>query len=199
MKKRQCPIEQEVKKQSLAELLALAAADLIEVYFGDESGFWQNPVVARAWQFRGEETRLLPEKGKRLSVFGLLNENCEGKFWTSEKAVKTEFVIDCLEEWLADKTEKPRVLILDNARIHRSKKMQAKFAEWEEKGFYIFFLPPYSPHLNKIEILWRRMKYEWLRPHDYFSFESLTTAIKEILSNLGTQYKISFRDRAFIK
>jgi transposase len=199
LKKRQCPIEQESKKEALAELLALAAAGLIEVYFGDESGFWQNPVIARAWQFAGEEIRLLPEKGKRLSVFGLLNTDCEGKFWASEKTIHSEFVIDCLEEWLRDKNEKPRVLVLDNAKIHRSKKMRAKLAEWEEKGFYIFFLPPYSPHLNIIEILWRKMKYEWLKSEDYLSFESLTTAIKEILSNLGREYKINFKDRALIK
>ncbi len=199
MKKKQCPIEQASKTEALAELFALAAVGLIEVYFGDESGFWQNPVIARAWQFAGEEIRLLPEKGERLAVFGLLNLDCEGKFWTSEKSIKTEFVIECLEEWLADKNEKPRVLVLDNARIHRSKKMQAKLAEWEERGFYIFNLPPYSPHLNIIEILWRKMKYEWLKPEDYLSFESLTTAIKEILSKLGTEYKINFKDRSFIK
>lgn len=199
MKRRQCSIEQESKKEALSELLALVAVGLIEVYFGDESGFWQNPVVARAWQFRGEDIRLLPEKGKRLSVFGLLNVDCEGKFWASEKTIETEFVVDCLEEWLKEKSDKPRVLVLDNARIHRSKKMQAKLAEWEEKGFFIFFLPPYSPHLNKIEIFWRKMKYEWLKPEDYLSFESLTTAVKDILSNVGTQYKINFQDRVFIK
>lgn len=199
MKARQCSIEQESKKEALSELLALAAVGLIDIYFGDESGFWQNPVIARAWQFAGEEIRLLPEKGRRLSVFGLLNTDCEGKFWTSEKNIKTEFVIDCLEEWLKEKNEKPRVLVLDNARIHRSKKMQSKLDEWEEKGFFIFNLPGYSPHLNIIEILWRKMKYEWLKPEDYLSFESLMRAIKKILSNLGTEYKINFQDRAFIK
>lgn len=183
----------------MSEVLALAALDLIEVYFADESGFWQTPVIARAWQFAGEEIRILPEKGKRLSVFGLLNQNCEGKFWASEKTIKTEFVIECLEEWVKEKGEKPRVLVLDNAKIHRSKLITEKLAEWEEKGFYIFFLPPYSPHLNLIEILWRKMKYEWLAPENYLSFESLTIAIKEILSNLGTQYKINFQDRVFIK
>ena len=197
MKKKQCAIEQEYKKEALGELSALAAAGVIEVYYGDESGFWQNSVIARAWQFRGEEIRLLPEKGKRLSVFGLLNHKCEGRFWASETTIKTEFVIDCLEEWLTDKSDCPRVLVLDNAKIHRSKRMQEKLAEWEEKGFYIFFLPPYSPHLNIIEILWRKMKYEWLKPEDYLSFERLRKAIKEILSNMGTHYKINFRDRAF--
>jgi transposase len=199
LKNKQCPIEQESKKEALAELLALEAVGLIEVFFGDESGFWQNPVIARAWQFAGEEIRLLPEKGKRLSVFGLLNQKCEGKFWASEKTIKTEFVIDCLEEWIENKTDLPRVLVLDNARIHRSRKMQGKLAEWEEKGFYIFHLPPYSPHLNLIEILWRKIKYEWLGPDDYASFEKLTEAIKEILSNLGTEYLINFKDRTFIK
>ena len=199
MKKRQCPIEQASKTEALAELLALAAVGLIEIFFGDESGFWQTPVIARAWQFRGEEIRLFPEKGKRLAVFGLLNQNCEGRFWTSENAIKSQFVVDCLEEWIADKSDKPRVLVLDNARIHRSRLVQSKLAEWEERDFYIFNLPPYSPHLNIIEILWRRMKYEWLRPEDYASFEKLTEAIKEILSQLGTEYKIKFKDRKFIK
>ncbi len=199
MKSRQCPIEQESKKEALAEILALEAAGLIEVFFGDESGFWQTPVIARAWQFAGEEIRILPEKSNRLSVFGLLNLDCEGKFWTNEKAIKSELVVDCLEEWIKAKSDKPRVLVLDNARIHHSKLMQSKLAEWEEKGFYIFNLPPYSPHLNIIEILWRKMKYEWLKAEDYISFEKLTEAIKEILSNLGTEYKIKFKDRTLIK
>ena len=199
MKEKQCPIQQESKKEALAELLALEAVGLIELFYGDESGFWQNPVIARAWQFAGEEIRLLPDKGKRLSVFGLLNQKCEGKFWASEKTIKSEFVIECLEEWIKDKTDQVRVLVLDNARIHRSQKMQGKLAEWEEKGFYIFNLPTYSPHLNIIEILWRKMKYEWLKPGDYASFEKLTEAIKEILSNLGAEYKIKFQDRTLIK
>ena len=156
-------------------------------------------MIASAWQFAGEEIRLFPEKGKRLSVFGLLDFNCRGQFWTTAETIKSEFVIECLEQWLADKGEKPRVLVLDNAKIHRSKLMQEKLAEWEEKGFYIFNLPPYSPHLNIIEILWRKIKYEWLKPENYLSFESLTTAIQEILSKLGAEYKINFRDRTFIK
>ena len=199
LKKKQCPIEQTSKCEALTELLALAAVGLIEIFFGDESVFWQTPVVARAWRFAGEEIRILLKKGKRLSVFGLLSDSCEGRFWTTEKTIKSEFVVQCLEEWRKDKSEKPRVLVLDNARIHRSKPMQEKIAEWEEKDFYIFNLPTYSPHLNIIESLWRRMKYEWLNPKDYASFEKLTEAIQEILMQLGTEYKINFKDRVFIK
>lgn len=158
-----------------------------------ESGYLKSVAIA------GEEIRLFPEKGKRVSVFGFLNLKSEGRFWTNEKTIKSEFVIECLEEWLLEKGEKPRVLVLDNARIHRSRIVQEKLLEWEEKGFYIFNLPPYSPHLNIIEVLWRKMKYEWLKPEDYESFEKLTESIKEILSQLGAEYKINFTDRAFIK
>ncbi len=76
MKGKQCPLEQTSKGEALAELLAIEELGLIELFYGDESGFWQNPVIARAWQFAGEEIRLLPEKGNRLSVFGLLNRQC---------------------------------------------------------------------------------------------------------------------------
>ena len=89
--------------------------------------------------------------------------------------------------------------MLDNARIHRSKLMQGKLEEWEDRGFYILNLPTYSPHSNIIEILWRKMKYEWLKPEDYGSFEKLTEALEEISSKLGTQYQINFKDRSFIK
>ena len=66
MKKKQCAIEQEYKKEALAELSALAATGLIEVYYGDESGFWQNPVVSRGWQCAGR--RNSPAAGKRQAL-----------------------------------------------------------------------------------------------------------------------------------
>ena len=42
------------------------------------------------------------------------------------------------------------------ASIHRSEKFNAKLGEWRQKRLRIFHLPPYSPHLNIIETLWRK-------------------------------------------
>lgn len=89
--------------------------------------------------------------------------------------------------------------MLDNAQVHRSPLVQGKLAEWEAKNLYIFFLPTYSPHLNLIEVLGRKMNYEWLKPEDYASFETSTTAVKKILSQIGNEYKIKSKDRAFTK
>ena len=53
--------------------------------------------------------------------------------------------------------------MVDNASIHTSKKFRARIADWIlEKNLLVCFLPTYSPELNLIEILWRKVKYEWL-------------------------------------
>ncbi len=75
MKAKQCPIKQEIKQEALAELFELESKDLIELYFGDESGFCNVPVVARAWQFRAEEIRITPQRSKRLNVCGILRQS----------------------------------------------------------------------------------------------------------------------------
>ena len=199
MKAKQCSIEVADKTEALAEPFELEEGAVIELFFGDGSGFWQTPVIARAWQFRGEEIRITPKRGGRLSVFGFLNKADQARMWTNEKSVTAQFVVDCLEEWMPEKLVKPRVLVLDNARIHRSRLMQSKLAGWEEKNLYVFFLPTYSPHLNLIETLWRKMKYIWLKPEDHISFENLTEAVKKILNEIGNQYKIKFKDGVSLK
>ncbi len=72
MKTKQCEIEVVGKTEALAELFELEEGAVIELFFGDGSGFWQTPVIARAWQFPGEEIRITPEQGKRFTVFGFL-------------------------------------------------------------------------------------------------------------------------------
>ncbi len=196
MRAKQCAVEREAKVEALAELVRLEERGGIELYFGDESGFCQTPVVARAWQFPDEEIRITPQRSKRLNVFGFLSRGNRVRTWTTEKAVTGQFVVEAIEEWVAEKLPQPRILILDNARIHRSRLVQSKLGQWEEKNLYIFFLPAYSPHLNLIETLWRKMKYEWLKAEDYASFEKLTEAVKKILREIGNQYKIKFKDRA---
>ena len=68
---------------------------------------------------------------------------------------------------------KKTAVISNNSPIHKSKKIMAKIKEWGENDLLIFFLPPYSPELNLIEILWRRIKYQWLPFEAYICFQKL--------------------------
>ena len=84
----------------------------------------------------------------------------------------------------------PTVLVLDNAPIHTSAAFQARPGEGESKGLYRFFLPKYSPHLNRIETLWKLMKCHWLQADDYLSFEQLQKALTQMLTEVGSTFTL---------
>ena len=63
---------------------------------------------------------------------------------------------------------------------------------WKQKGVRLLFLPLYSPHLNKIETLWRLMKYRWLSPCAYTDFATLWKSVQEMLAQVGEKYRIYF-------
>src|SRR5690242_7682951 len=50
---------------------------------------------------------------------------------------------------------------LPSARAHPP--MAEKRRQWEQQGLYLYYLPAYSPELNRIEILWKQAKYFWRR------------------------------------
>ena len=54
------------------------------------------------------------------------------------------------------------------------------------------FLPPYSPELNLIEILWRKIKYEWLPLDAYQDFKTLPASLFDVLKRIGSKYRITF-------
>jgi len=54
-------------------------------------------------------------------------------------------------------------VIFDNTSIHAVKKLKPYWDLLEEKRMQFYFLPTHSPELNRIELLWYKMKYEWLR------------------------------------
>ena len=92
----------------------------------------------------------------------------------------------------AQSIEKETVIVFDNAPIHRSEEFAEKIEEWEELGLKIYFLPAYCPSLNKIEMLWEKIKYDWLSWEAYSSYKNLCHELDSILSQIGSKYPITF-------
>jgi len=67
------------------------------------------------------------------------------------------------------------VIILDNASIHRSKKVKRYLRRHE--NIHIFYLPTYSPEYNPVELFWK-----WIKPKVY-GFSALG-GIAELVSRL---------------
>lgn len=176
----------------------LEQAGRCQVLFGDESGFCLAPCLPYLWQRKGQASVGLPVQAhsRRLSVFGLLRKS-DGRLWhfpTTER-LTARHVVDSIESLLPEggaPMERPTVLVLDNAGVHRAKAVREKRKEWRRRGLRLLFLPPYSPHLNAIEVLWRSVKYRWLPTDAYRDFPALCHSVLRVLDQVGSQYRINF-------
>jgi len=112
-------------------------------------------------------------------------------FEVLETTLNSDRFISFMDRFAAQIVKKT-IVILDNCSIHKSKKFMAKIKEWKEQDLLIYFLPAYSPELNLIEILWRRIKYQWLPFDAYLCFQNLKERLSFILKNFGKLYDIIF-------
>lgn len=191
MRKKRCEIKFRKSKEEIEKLNHLHSIDYIDLYFGDASHFSTVPNVPYAWQTKDEPILLPSVRSKSVSVLGLMTP-CSKLFQrTYEGSVNSQTMIDFLDEF-CETISKKTVIILDNAPIHKSKIFKAKIKEWEEQDLIIYFIPPYSPELNLIEILWRFVKYQWLSFDAFTNFASLKKHLKEVLENVGSKYMINF-------
>ncbi len=149
------------------------------------------PCVPYGWQFKDEDVFMPSAKGKGLNCFGLLSRSNRLMFRTTTNTISSDFILEQLEQ-LSFSIRKVTVIVLDNAPVHTAKKIQARRKFWEARGLFLFYLPPYSPHLNIIETLWRKLKYEWLQPDDYASEQLLFYATTQALATVGRSLFINF-------
>ena len=164
---------------------------MIDLYYGDESRVSLEPCIPYGWQFPDEEVFIEAQKGAGFNCFALLKRNNECLMETSEQNINSQFILERLED-LSVKLKKLTVIVLDNARIHTSKIIKERIKVWQTRGLYLFYLPRYSPHLNIVETLWRKLKYEWLSPGDYQSKENLFYQIRLALTSVGQNLFIRF-------
>ena len=181
-----------VKKEQLLLLEQQSQESKIALFYGDESGFSQLGYVPYGWQFNDEKVGISAIHGRQINCFGLLSRQNEFIFKTTTKSINTDFVIEFLEQ-TSFSIIKPTVIILDNARIHTANKIKERIKFWQKRGLYIFYLPPYSPHLNIIERLWKELKARWIKPEDYLSADDLFYAVNNCLNQVGDKIKINFK------
>jgi len=147
--------------------------------------------VPYAWQTKDNPILLPAAKGKYLNVVGLMKRSNDLFCEELETTLNSDRFISFMDRFVLQ-TIKKAVVILDNCPIHKSKKFMAKIEEWKEQDVWIYYLPAYSPELNLIEILWRRIKYQWLPFDAYLCFQNLKERLSFVLNNFGKLYDIIF-------
>jgi transposase len=178
-------------KRALEALQKQEANGKIALYYFDEAGFALDPTIPYAWQEAGEVIELPTMKYGRINVLGFMNRNNDVYAYMFDQSIHTGVVIGCFDAFCHTITQKT-VVVMDNASIHRSEEFEDRIPYWKKQGLIIKYLPPYSPELNLIEILWRRIKYTWLPFSAYACLNALIEALEDILSQVGSKYQITF-------
>jgi transposase len=73
----------------------------------------------------------------------------------------------------------PRVIVLDNAGIHTSKVLKAARPALAKQGIYLYYLPPYSPELNRIEPVFKQVKHHEMPVRSFTSQGALREAVDD--------------------
>jgi hypothetical protein len=181
----------EKSRWELEDLQEKADEGLIDLYYCDAAGFCLDPSICYAWQIKGSNIELPKAHSKRINVFGFLNVDNDFQSLMFDGTLDSHVIIGCID-WFCKSITKKTVLVIDNAPTHISDDFQDCIEQWEKQGLVLYFLPDYSPELNLIEILWRKIKYEWMPFSAYDSISDLKEALIDILAGIGSKYHISF-------
>lgn len=177
-------------RQDISRLRAQAQAGEIELAYVDEAGFAQTHPNRSAWTPVGEQHRIHAARGKRLNVVAALLSSGKvfsAKLWCTFNAKLFIGFVGLLQK----QTDKPLTIILDNASIHKAKAIAPHLKYLRSQGVTLYFLPPYSPELNRIEKLWHLMKHTWMAVK-HRDPSTLEADVDEILNNFGTTYNMAF-------
>lgn len=195
LKKKQDSKQYAAKLEELKILLQLHKDNYIDLFFADESGFNLEAYIPYGWQPKGEYIEITPCKTKSIQLFGLMSLDNQLQAYSCKGSMNSEMVIAFIDDFF-QKREHPTVIVIDNAPIHHSSKFHQKVEEWKDQQCYVFFLPKYSPHLNPIEILWGKIKYEWIRYEDIQTQQQLEEELIQIIKHFGLEkeYNINFKE-----
>jgi len=181
-------------KSLINELIILYKSNAINLFYFDESGFSLTPCIPYAWQKRGEHIEIPTSRSKTFNVLGFVDRDCNFESFVFTDSITTDVVIACFNEFMKkmDSNGKPTVVLVDNAPTHTSDKFDKMTIEWCKNGLIVVPISKYSPELNIIEIVWRKIKYEWIPFSAYESFENLQEELFAILRLIGTEYSVNF-------
>lgn len=179
-----------VKREALAEFEALSEQGRVDLLYADESRVSMLPCVPYGWQFADGRVAMPSGRGGGVNCFALLSRQNECQAHFTEGKITAAWISERLDA-LSLSLSRLTVVVLDNASVH-TKAVKERGHVWQGRGLFVWFLPTYSPHFNVAEMLWRRLKYEWLRPEDYASLDTLRLAVWTALKAVGNSVNIAF-------
>lgn len=150
-----------------------------DLVFLDEAGSNLGMTPSRGYAPRGERVVDHAPKSRGTNVSILAAMTWEGPLGarTFDGAVNGPRFVQWIKTVLAPKLWAGAVVVMDNARFHKVAGVAEALAKVGARALY---LPPYSPDLNPIELMWSKVK-TLLRQAKARTHDALKAAIRAAL------------------
>ncbi len=129
-----------------------AKAEDAEIFFGDEMGIQNTANYAKGYAPIGKTPVVQVESKKlKINMLSAISKRGKLRFMLYKDNMTSDKIIDFMGRLVRD-SKKKVFLVLDNLRVHHSKKV----TEWLKKHhneIQLFYLPPYAPEYNPDELL----------------------------------------------
>lgn len=158
--------------------------DVKHLYFLDESGV--NTDMTRAYGRAQGGERVVGSvplnTPKSTTILSSICLSGNTNYTTYTGGTTGEKFVDYLKNNLIPTLGQDDIVIMDNLRSHHVKEVKETF---EEAGIHYLYLPPYSPDMNPIEMLWSKIK-AILRSLEVRINEALPDAIASAFQRVST-------------
>jgi transposase len=153
----------------------------LRLFYLDESGFSPSLPTGYSWCLPRQRKWVKYEypQGRRVNALATYEPSAR-----CLDAVPFERTLtsDDLLAYLRDRlpaAELPRVVVLDNAGIHTSRVVKAARRGLARLGIYLYYLPPYSPELNRIEPVFKQVKHHDMPTRSFATKADLRKAVED--------------------
>ena len=164
-----------------------AKAEGGEIHWGDETGLRSDSHAGRSYAPAGR-TPVREVSGSRFATNMISTVTNRGKlrFMLYRETMTAVVLIRFLGRLIRDTRGRKVFLILDNLRVHHSKKVSA-WLESRREQLEVFFLPAYAPELNPYEYLNGDLKRQVRSGHSVRSQDALEKRIRSVLRRLQSR------------
>lgn len=167
-----------LKKRALALLLDCARHyRSLTLLFADEATVQLNPTLTRAWGLRGQQVRVRawPGDRRKTHIFGAIDVVRGRVHHRLAPTINGGHFRRFLRHLLRHCPRGCIVVVADNAGWHKGRALQPWLAR--HRRLKLFFLPKYSPDMNPIEPLWKRLRREVSHNHFFGALPGLKRAV----------------------
>ena len=188
VKHKQDPAKAARAEAVLGNLIGRAEAGLLDLFYLDECGFAPSLPTGYSWSLPGQRKRVRYEypQGRRVNVLATYRPFGDAPRLAAvafERTLTSDDLLAYLRSLPAARG--PRVVVLDNASLHVSKVVKAQRKELARRGIFLYYLPAYSPELNRIEPVFKQVKHHEIPRRSHTSKAELRVSAENGFESYG--------------